>query len=167
MALAALAVLPVSYAGLALIVLGVALMVAELLTPGFLVLGIGGIAAFIIGSVFLFDPGDVSFSFGVSWPVIAAATATTAAFMFVVLGLALRARRRPVVTGVEEMVGSTGRVVDWSGPTGRIHVHGETWQARLSAGQAPLPVDAKVRVVALDGLTAVVEPEIDPETARR
>jgi membrane-bound serine protease (ClpP class) len=164
-ALAALAVLPVSYAGLALILLGVALMVAELLTPGFLVLGIGGIVAFIIGSVFLFDPGDVSFSFGVSWPLIAAATATTAAFMFLVLGLALRARRRPVLTGIEEMVGSTGKVIDWSGDTGRIHVRGETWQARLPAGEAALAAGAPVRIIALDGLTAIVEPQ--PETARR
>jgi membrane-bound serine protease (ClpP class) len=166
MALAALAVLPVSYAGLALILLGVALMIAEVLTPGVMVLGIGGVAAFIIGSVFLFDPGDVSFGFGVSWPVIGAATATTAAFMFLVLGLALRARRRPVVTGIEEMVGSPGRVVEWSGDSGRVHVHGETWQAR-SRAQAPLPAGTKVRVVALDGLTAIVEPELTPETARR
>ncbi|HEX2117094.1 MAG TPA: nodulation protein NfeD [Alphaproteobacteria bacterium] len=166
-ALAALAVLPVSYAGLALIMLGVALMVAELLTPGLLVLGIGGIAAFIIGSVFLFDPEDVSFGFGVSWPVVAAATATTAVFMFVVLGLAVRARRRAVVTGIEEMIGSVGRVVDWSGDTGRVHVHGESWQARLGAGQAPLPAGARVRVVALDGLTVIVEPVANPEPARR
>jgi membrane-bound serine protease (ClpP class) len=166
MALAALAVLPVSYAGLALILLGVALMIAEVLTPGVMVLGIGGVAAFIIGSVFLFDPEDVSFGFGVSWPVIGAATATTAAFMFLVLGLALRARGQPVVTGVEEMVGSAGRVVEWSGDSGRVHVHGETWQAR-SRSQAPLPVGTKVRVVGLDGLTAIVEPEATPETARR
>lgn len=167
MALAALAVLPVSYAGLALIALGIALMIAEVLTPGVFVLGIGGVAAFIIGSVFLFDPEDVSFGFGVSWPVIAGAAVTTAAFMFLVLGLALRARRRPVVTGVEEMVGSAGRVVEWSGDSGRVHVHGEAWQARTARGLPALAAGTKVRVVALDGLTAIVEPEATPETARR
>jgi membrane-bound serine protease (ClpP class) len=166
MGLAALAVLPVSYAGLALIALGIALMIAEVLTPGVLVLGIGGVAAFIIGSIFLFDPEDVSFRFGVSWPVIAATAATTAAFMFLVLGLAMRARRRPVVTGIEEMIGSAGRVVEWSGTSGRVHVHGEIWQAR-AANQAPLIAGATVRVVALDGLTAVVEPNPNAEPARR
>ena len=167
MALAALAVLPVNYAGLALIALGVALMVAEALTQGTIVLGIGGVAAFVIGSVFLFDPAGVSFGFGVSWPVIAGATATTAAFMFAVLGLALRARKRPVVTGIEEMIGSPGRVIDWSGDAGRVHVHGETWAARLAVAQVPPPAGTCVRVVALDGLTAVVEPETNPRDARR
>jgi membrane-bound serine protease (ClpP class) len=167
MALAALSVLPVSYAGLALIVLGVALMIAEVLTPGVLVLGIGGIVAFIIGSVFLFDPEDVSFGFGVSWPVIAGAAATTAAFMFLVLGLALRARRRPVVTGVEGMIGSAGRVVEWSGDNGRVHVHGEMWQARTAHDQTSLSAGMNVRVVALDGLTAIVEPNATAEPARR
>jgi membrane-bound serine protease (ClpP class) len=166
MALAALAVLPVSYAGLALIALGVALMIAEMFTPGVFVLGMGGVAAFIIGSVFLFDPEDVSFGFGVSWPMIAAATATTALFMFGVLGLAMRARQRPVVTGVEGMIGSVGRVIQWSGDTGRIHVHGENWQARMPHDQASLPAGTKVRVIALDGLTALVEPE-KPDPGRR
>lgn len=167
MALAALSVLPVSYAGLALIGLGIVLMIAEVLTPGTLVLGIGGVAAFIIGSVFLFSPQDVSFGYGVSWPTIAAATAMTAMFMFVVLGLAVRARRRPVVTGVEEMIGSVGRVVEWKGNSGRIHVHGETWQARMPVEKPSLPAGTKVRIVALDGLTAIVEPDLVSEPARR
>jgi membrane-bound serine protease (ClpP class) len=167
MALAALAVLPVSYAGLALILLGIALMVAELFTPGALVLGIGGAVAFIVGSIFLFDPGEVTFDFGVSWPVIGAATLTTIAFMFVVLGFALRARRRPVVTGVEEMVGSIGEIVDWSGDHGRVHVRGETWQARLASQRPPPSAGAKVRILALDGLTVVIEPQKETEPARR
>jgi membrane-bound serine protease (ClpP class) len=166
-ALGALAVLPVSYAGLALIILGIGLMVAEVFTSGTLVLGIGGVVAFIVGSIFLFDPGDVSFEFGVSWPTIAAATFSTAAFMFLVLGLAFRARRRPVVTGVEEMIGSTGHVIDWSGDHGRVHVHGEAWQARPASGQGALPAGAKVRIVALDGLTAIVAPADPNEPARR
>ena len=167
MGLAALAVLPVSYAGLALILLGIALMVAEIFTPGVLVLGIGGIVAFVVGSIFLFDPGDVTFSFGVSWPTIAAATLSTAAFMFIVLGFAMKARRRPVVTGIEEMIGSTGHVIDWSGERGRVHVRGEAWQARAAHGGSAPAVDAKIRVVALDGLTAVVEPAEPSEPTRR
>jgi membrane-bound serine protease (ClpP class) len=167
MALAALAVLPVNYAGLALIALGIALMIAEIFTPGVLVLGIGGVVAFIVGSIFLFDPGDVTFSFGVSWPAIAAATLSTAAFMFLVLGLALRARQRPVVTGIEEMVGSTGHVIDWSGERGRVHVHGEAWQARAAPGLPAPAAGVKIRVIALDGLTAVVEPAEKSEPVGR
>jgi membrane-bound serine protease (ClpP class) len=84
-----------------------------------------------------------------------------------VLGLAMRARRRPVVSGVEAMIGSAGRVIEWSGDTGRVHVHGETWRARVSAKQAPLLAGTRVRVVALDGLTAIVEPDANLESGRR
>ncbi len=167
LALAALSVLPVSYAGLALIVLGVALMVAEVFVPGTTVLGIGGAIAFVVGSIFLFDPGDVPFSFGVSWPVIAAATLTTIGFMALVLGFAVRARQQPVVTGIEQMVGSSGEVVEWTGDHGRIRAHGELWQARTPSAAEPLAAGTRVRIVTLDGLTAVVEPAHKPDAARR
>lgn len=174
LALAALAVLPVNYAGLGLIALGIALMIAEAFTPGFLVLGIGGIIAFVVGSIFLFDPADIpaEFTFGVAWPLVAAATASTAGFILLVLGFALKARRRPVVTGLEQMIGDTARVVAWSGDRGRVHVHGEDWQARLHPGgpsPAPLTAGSRVRIVALEGLTAIVEPiaaETRPSTER-
>jgi membrane-bound serine protease (ClpP class) len=168
MALAALAVLPVSYAGLALILLGAGLMIAEAFTPGVGVLGLGGLVAFVAGSIFLFDPGDIGFEFGVAWPTIAAATATSAAFFFVILGFAMKSRRRPVVTGIEEMVGAGGQVLDWSGDAGRILTHGETWQARRAADAGPLPPGAAVRIVRLDGLTAIVEPaDATPASTRR
>jgi membrane-bound serine protease (ClpP class) len=168
LALAALAVLPVSYAGLALIVLGAGLMIAEAFTPGVGVLGLGGLVAFVAGSIFLFDPGDIGFEFGVAWPTIAAATATSAAFFFLVLGFAMKARHRPVVTGVEEMIGAGGHVLDWSGNAGRIRTHGEVWQARRAADTGPLAPGAPVRVVRLDGLTAIVEPaEAPPSSATR
>lgn len=154
LALAAFAVLPVSYAGASLIVLGIALMIAEAFTPGVMALGIGGLIAFVVGSIFLFDPGDIGIAFGVSWPTIAAAAATSGAFFFLVLGFALRARRQPVVTGIEEMIGSRGQVLDWTGTTGHIHLHGEVWQARAGVSLAP---GTAVRVARLDGLTAVVE----------
>lgn len=165
LALAALAVMPVSYAGLALILLGLGLMIAEVFTPGVFVLGIGGVVAFVVGSIFLFDARGLSFDFGVAWPIIAAATVTTAGFLVIVLGFALKARRRPVVTGVEQMIGSPAKVIEWSGTAGRVHVHGEAWAARAASGLPALPAAGTVmRIVAVDGLTVLVEPVDRPAT---
>ena len=154
--LAALSVLPVNYAGLALLALGVALMVAEAFLPSFGVVGLGGIAAFAIGALFLFDPDQSDIPIQASWPVIASLTALSAVFFMGVLGLAVRARRRPVVTGSEEMIGSVGEVVQWTGSKGRVRVGGEIWAAEspliLAEGQ-------KVRVASRTGLVLAVEPK--------
>ncbi len=159
-ALAALSVMPVSYAGLALILLGVALMAGEAFTPGVGVLGIGGLVAFVAGSIFLFEPEAMPFDFGVAWPVIAGATAITSAFFLFVIGFALKARQRPVVTGIEELIGSRARVIEWTDNRGLVHVRGETWQARAAEGSMPVPPAAgdSVRIRALDGLVLIVEP---------
>lgn len=153
-ALTALAVLPVNYAGLALLLFGVALMVAEAFTPGFGIAGLGGIAAFAVGALFLFDPAQSDIPIAVSWQVVAAMALLSAAFFAGVMGFALRARHRPVRTGAEQMIGSTGEVMSWTENAGRVHVNGETWEARskqrFSKGQ-------KVRVVSRTGLTLDVE----------
>ena len=88
--------------------------------------------------------------------MVAGLTAVSAAFFLGVLGLAAGARRRPVITGSEEMIGSTGKVVDWAGGTGRVHVHGEIWAAESGA---MLAKGQKVRVVGRTGLTLAVEPK--------
>jgi membrane-bound serine protease (ClpP class) len=154
-ALTALSVLPVNYAGLALLLFGISLMVAEAFSPGLGILGLGGAAAFAIGSLFLFDPEQSDVPVAVSWQVVAGLTALSAAFFAGVVGLAVRARRQPVRTGAEQMLGSTGEVLSWEGDEGRVQVHGETWAARsghvLARGQ-------KVRVVSRTGLTLAVEP---------
>jgi membrane-bound serine protease (ClpP class) len=154
--LTALSVLPVNYAGLALLALGVALMVAEAFLPSFGVVGLGGIAAFAIGALFLFDPDQSDIPIQASWPVVAGLTALSAVFFLGVLGLAVRARRRPVVTGSEEMIGSVGEVVQWTGSKGRVRVAGEIWAAEspliLAEGQ-------KVRVASRSGLVLAVEPK--------
>jgi membrane-bound serine protease (ClpP class) len=152
--LMALSVLPVNYAGLALILLGIALMVAEAFAPSFGIIGIGGVIAFVLGSVFLFDPGEADYGLTVAWPLIAAAAATSALFMFFVLGFALKARQRPVVAGSEELLGMTGTVVEWTGQAGAVRVHGEIWAA--SASRALAPGD-QVRVIGRDGLTLQLE----------
>lgn len=150
-ALFAFQVLPVNYAGLALILLGVALMVAEAFVPSFGALGLGGVVAFVIGSVMLFDteiPG-----LAVARPLIGAFALLSAALFVLVLGLVLRARRRPVVSGAEEMIGAHGEVID---EHGMVRVHSELWQARSAV---PLHTGDKVRVSGREGLTLRVEPE--------
>jgi membrane-bound serine protease (ClpP class) len=153
-ALAALAVLPVNFAGLALLLLGVALMVTEALTPGFGIVGLGGVVAFVLGALFLFDPAGADIPIAVSWQVVAGMAVLSAGFIAGVLGFAVEARRRPIRTGAEEMIGSTGEVIGWSGKEGRVLVHGEVWAARsgksLAAGRT-------VRVVGRTGLTLDVE----------
>jgi len=155
LALAALAVLPVSFVGLALLLLGIALMTLEALTPGIGALGIGGIVAFVAGGVFLFDPAGADIAFRVTWPVLAVTVGVSAAFFLFALGFALRARRRGVVSGSEQMIGMAGRVVEWDGLTGSIRVHGETWRARADIALAP---GDHISVVSRDGLTLTVRP---------
>ncbi len=155
LALYAFQVLPISYAGLGLIVLGIAFMVGEVfIVPGFGILGIGGIAAFVIGSVMLIHT-DVP-GYGVPWSVILPAAVASALFIFFVVGMAVKARRRPVVSGREELVGEVGEVLDdFDGRDGWARVHGETW--RIRSGQ-PLRRGQRVKVVRMDGLILEVEP---------
>ncbi|KAF0097075.1 MAG: membrane-bound serine protease (ClpP class) [Rhodospirillaceae bacterium] len=153
--LMALSMMPLNFAGVALLVAGLAMMVVEAFTPGFGVLGLGGIAAFVIGGLFLFDPAGADIDFAVSWPVVLAAAATNALLVVGLLGMILRVRRRKVATGSEEMIGLEGRVLDWRDGQGHIRVHGEVWSAR---GPGPLAPGTPVRVDRRDGLTLHVDP---------
>jgi len=152
-ALTALSVLPVNLGGLALLLFGVALMVFEAFSPS-VVVGLGGLVAFVLGALFLFDPGESDIPIRVSWQVLVGMAALSAAFFMGVVGFAVRARRRPVRTGGEEMIGSIGKVVDWAERQGHILVSGETWAARSSHDLAQ---GQKVRVVGRTGLTLEVE----------
>jgi len=153
LALYALNLLPINYAGLGLILLGIALMTAEAFLPSLGILGIGGVIAFVIGSVFLIDTEVPDYS--ISWPLIAVAAATSGAFFMFVVAMALKARKRPVVSGREELLGSYGRVIDWTDREGTIRVHGESWQASAPAVFEP---GARVQIAGIEGLTLLVEP---------
>ena len=157
LALFALQLLPVSYTGLALIALGVGLLVAEHFAPGFGLLGLGGIVAFVIGSVMLIDT-DAS-AYRIPWPLIAGVTAASAGFLLVVLNFALRARQRPVVSGREQMLGATAEVFINSDGGVFARIFGEVWKVRANA---PLGRGQKVRVIGIDGLVLSVEP-VRPE----
>jgi len=149
----ALHVLPVNYAGVALIILGVAFMAAEVMMPSFGALGFGGIVALAIGSVILIDteaPG-----FGISWVVIGSVVAASAVISFTVLAMAARAWKLPVVSGREAMIEAPARVLDWDGTEGHVRVRGEVWQARADSTFA---AGEEVRVTAMDGLVLQVGP---------
>ncbi|MBK5928248.1 nodulation protein NfeD [Rhodobaculum claviforme] len=149
-----LAMLPLNLAGAGLILLGLALIVAEAFAPSFGVLGIGGTAALVLGAMMLVDTDAPGLD--VSVPLLAGVAVSGLLATAIVATLARRSFRAPVVSGAEEMVGVTGHVTDWQGRTGHVFVHGERWQAR---GPAGLTADAPVRVTAMDGLTLTVEPQ--------
>ena len=152
LALFAFQVLPINYAGLALIFLGIVFMLAEILVPSFGALGIGGMIAFVMGSIMLLDidiPG-----YGISLPLVATVTLVTAGFFLVVVGMAIKARNRSIVSGREEMVGDTGVVVEDFDHEGWIRVQGELWRAETNK---PLHRGQKVIITAMKGLVLQVE----------
>jgi len=153
LALFAFQVLPINYAGLALILLGIILMIGEFLMPSFGALGIGGIAAFVFGSVILVDT-DVP-GFGVSVPLIFAISLTAALALMGIVWFAMKSRARPVVSGTEEMAGASGRALENFDQEGQIWVHGERWLARASE---PIEKDQNLRVIRVEGLLLHVEP---------
>ena len=156
LALYAFQILPVNYAGLALLSLGLIFMLAEAFVPSFGALGIGGVIGFVIGSIILFDQGETGYA--VSLPLILALALLSAGFFLFVIGAAVKARRRPVVTGREELLGARGEVLEDFSERGRIRIHGETWQAET---RVPLKRGERIRVSAVKGLVLGVEPEIE------
>ena len=154
LALFALQVMPISYAGLALMILGIILMIAEAFVPSFGALGLGGLIAFIIGSVMLIDT-DVP-GYGVPWLLIVPVALTSGLFSFFVVGMAIKARARPVVTGAEEMIGATGEILEDMELVGWARVHSEQWRVRSSV---PLKRGSLVRVRARHDLILEVEPQ--------
>lgn len=155
LALYAFQVLPVNYAGLGLIILGIAFMVAEAFVGGFGILGISGAIAFVIGSIMLWDTDTPGFQVD-PW-LIGAVALLSAGFIMLVVQLALKSRQRPVVSGAEELIGSRGEVIEAFDSVVRVRVHSEDWQAR---SDVPLRTGQKVRVTAREGLTLIVRPEI-------
>ncbi len=147
LALYAFQVLPVSYAGVALIIVGAGLMAAEAFAPSFGVLGFGGIAAFIIGSIILMDtdlPG-----YQIALPVILAVGAASAALLVLLLGMVVRARRSEVVTGLSTLVGQLAHVEQVRHGAVLVRLQGELWQVNCDR---PLAVGDAIRVEAAEGV---------------
>ena len=153
LALYALQMLPINYAGLALIILGIGLMITEVFTPSFGVIGIGGVVAFIAGGVMLLDQ-DIP-GFGIPVSLIVATAIASGLFIGLVGTMALRAQRGAIATGEEALVGATGEVIADGAGAHWARVAGERWQ--VSAGE-PLQPGQRVRVEGREGLVLRVTP---------
>jgi len=158
LALWGLQMLPINYAGLALILLGTAFFVAEAFLPSYGVLGIGGVAAFAFGALLLID-SDVP-GLRIPLALVVGLTLASAAAVIGIAGMAARARRRPLVGGETRLLGAAGEVIEFGSGEGWAVVDGERW--RVSAGAALRP-GQRVRVTRIDGLTLVVAPLADAD----
>jgi membrane-bound serine protease (ClpP class) len=152
-ALFAFQILSVNYAGLALVVLGTAMITAEFFFPTYGSLGIGGLIAFVVGSLILFDT-DVP-GMNVARSLIAALATAGGLVIAGIVYMASRSLRQPVATGTQAMVGASAEVfADFTGK-GRVRYGGELWNARSAA---PLHAGEAARIVKVEGLTLWVEP---------
>jgi membrane-bound serine protease (ClpP class) len=158
LALYAFQMLPVNYAGLGLIVLGIILMIAEVMSPSFGALGFGGIIAMVVGSIILIDT-DVP-GYTVSRSLIGSIAVAGSLGMMAIIWIAMRARQRPVVSGREELVGAAGVALESFDGDGHVFIHSERWNA---IAEAPVREDQAVVVTGLDGLKLRVRP-VSPES---
>ena len=148
----ALHLLPVNYAGLALMAVGIGFMVAEVFVPAFGSLGLGGVAAFVIGAMMLVDT-DVP-GFGIPLSLIALLALVTVTFVIVVVRMAVRARRAPIVSGVRSLIGADGEMLEDATDTGWASIRGETWQVSVAS---PIAKGSSIRVVGMKGLVPLVD----------
>lgn len=152
--------LPTNWAGVALIVLAIILFIAELSTDGTGILGTGGLVAFVLGALFLFQPfrpaspalPDLRIN---PW-VIGIATASMGSFLFVVLAQVMRSRRSPIQTGIEHFIGQIATVRSDLNPRGRVWFEGQGWFAEEVSGKH-IPSGKEVRIVDIQDLTLIVE----------
>lgn len=157
----ALNLLPIDYTGLALILLGLAFLIAEAFMPSFGVLGIGGIVAFLLGAAILIDvdaPG-----FRLSWTMIGTAGLLSFGLLTLLLGSVVRARGVPIRVGAGALLGQRAEVLDWAGSEGHVLAEGERWRA--CAKDVLLPGEM-AEILGIDGLVLTVRKHPDPATSR-
>jgi membrane-bound serine protease (ClpP class) len=149
------AVLPINIAGVALILLAIALFIIDIFAPTHGVLTAGGIIAFLLGSFMLFDAGEPALR--LSWKIILPATLVTGAFFVFVIGAGLRAQFLPVKAGAETMLGKTVTALTRiDTQAGRIFIEGEYWKALSDVTVEP---GQPVEIVGIRGLTLKVKPK--------
>jgi len=161
LALASFEVIPINLAGLMLVMLGAALLVAEIFVTSFGVLGIGGVIAFVLGSLFLVDTSQTNLA--VNRGIIAGAAVGFSAIVLGIGYLVLHARRPGARTGAEGLVGEIGEVREPIAPgaPGRLFVHGEIWRA---VSDRPHAAGTRAQVVAVNGLEVTVQSERSEES---
>ena len=147
LAFAAFQVLPINYSGLLLLVLGIGLLIAEVFLPTFGMLGIGGLIAFILGSLFLFDAPDSDLL--VDRSIIASVGVGAAVLMLFVGTLAVRTFGQRAVSGIDGLIGTIGEVRVRIAPRGKVWVQGEYWNAE---SDEDLEVGEKVQIVSVKDL---------------
>lgn len=153
LALYAFQVLSMNYAGLGLIVLGIALMMAEAFAPSFGVLGVGGILAFVIGSIILMDTEAPGFQ--IARPLIGGMALAGALVVLLMVSYFVRSRGQPVVTGADQLLSEPAVALATFDRSGPVRIRGEIWNAVTNA---PVQIGQRLRVVRVDGLTLEVEP---------
>jgi membrane-bound serine protease (ClpP class) len=164
LALFAMHMLPVNFAGILLIAVALILFVLEAKFPTHGVLGVGGVVAMVMGAIFLIDSPFTGM--GVRLPTALAVVIPFSIIVMILMRLVMRSRKWKVSTGVEELVGEFGEVtepVGTAGNFGMVFVHGELWRAAAANGQ-PIPKGARIRVAKVKGLTLEVEPSNTPKS---
>ena len=154
----ALQVLPVNYAGLALIIVGIVLIVAEAVVPSFGALGIGGIAAFIFGAIMMFD-SDIP-GFGISLTFVVGLALSAGLFLLWLVSYLVRLRRRGAVSGRASIIGGTGTAMQSFTGKGKVWLEGEAW---VAVSRVPVEQGQEVVVRSMNGLTLEVEPASQPD----
>jgi membrane-bound serine protease (ClpP class) len=151
LAFASLQLLPINYAGLGLIILGIGLLIGEAFAPSFGVLGVGGIISLALGSFFLFDTEGSDLI--VDRSIILTAVATLGTFVLAVSYLVFRSQKSKPALGMDGLIGEIGEVRGKLTPSGKIFVHGEHWNARADS---EIDVGEKVEVVGYEGMSLKV-----------
>lgn len=152
----ALSALPVNYVGVLLVLLGIALMVAEAFSPSFGILGLGGAASFVFGAMLLFD--ETSPGYRLSMSLVAGLALVSLAVTLLIVRMALKTRRLRAVTGQQALLDAVGEVLEWQQGRGRVFAAGERWLAR---GPATLAPGQAVRIISVQGLQVDVQ-SLDP-----
>lgn len=151
-ALYALQLLPINYAGLALIIMGIAFMVTEAFTPSFGVLGLGGTIAFIVGSILLIDTEHESYQ--IAWAAIGMMAVVNALIFVMVLGMVIKSRKKPIQHGSSVLIGAEGTALGAITLQGQAVIHGEIWSVYA---RQPISSGKPIKVVAAEGLRLEVE----------
>jgi membrane-bound serine protease (ClpP class) len=147
--------LPVNYAGLALIVFGVVLLLLEIKVVSHGMLAIGGIVSLLTGSLMLIRPGSGLEVMRISRALIISTVAVTSGFFLFVIGMGIKAQRRKPVTGIKALVGENAFTLDELNPSGRVSIHGEIWNAVSVSGM--INTGEQVRVTSVKNLVLYVE----------
>jgi membrane-bound serine protease (ClpP class) len=155
LALFGLSVLPISWAGLALVLLAFGFFGADLIVPTHGALTLAGAVCLVLGGALLFNPAGPTYS--VSLPVLIGVAATLALVLGFALAKVVKVRRSPATTGIASLIGQTGVVR----PSGMVFVNGELWRAEMADGGAPVP-GSSVSIAAIDDMKLIVRAESSP-----